>query len=235
LKKLPDYKMDKISYFENCFIFEIDRKPIDFIIDKVNAGSDFDSILYLYNIITEQIQNNYDIEIVPMIKYYDEAVQNNYIKDIRVTRFEKEPQNNIVDINKILLCKRELLPRIKDISFGNFFHGELDELFGNDNFINSIKEISTKYADVELIIKKDDPKFINFKRKILPDLMFELDFNSTPALKTICNKTVAAGYSYNSAIITVYYLVRMIDLFGLEKEKRNVNDLANALKNINNI
>ena len=65
--------------------------------------------------------------------------------------------------------------------------------------------------------------------------MFELDLDSTPALKTICNKTVAAGYSYNSAIITVYYLVRMIDLFGLEKEKRTVNDLAKALKNINNI
>lgn len=75
MKNLLDFRVNKIAYFENCFLLAVDRKPIDFIIDKVNTGSDYDSICHLYNIITNQIQNEYDCEIVPMTRYYEEAVQ----------------------------------------------------------------------------------------------------------------------------------------------------------------
>ena len=48
MKKLLDFRVNKIAYFENCFLLAVDRKPIDFIIDKVKAGSDFDMGEYMH-------------------------------------------------------------------------------------------------------------------------------------------------------------------------------------------
>ncbi|MGN1413930.1 MAG: hypothetical protein ACI4WY_06775 [Anaerovoracaceae bacterium] len=77
-----------------------------------------------------------------------------------------------------------------------------------------------------------DTDFLHFKREVIPKMMFELGLDRNPTFKRICQKTLEAGYSSKSAEITVYYLMRMLDLFDPVLEERSVKGLANAMNKI---
>ena len=343
MKNISQWKLDKIQYFENCFLLMIDRKPLDFIIDKINAGSDFDSIEALYDIITEQLQIDYDVEIVPLNKYYDEAVQkhlnsntsvdknntenkllkeNNKTRSIisnktipaKIKRLRENTTEDKVQISKkvdivlfeelfnekygctpveyilqmtdkgyskneisfgyklrsdsiceknyleyvpfsnyydkaynyneesisgnnslllnVSICKREMIHTINESSFGKYFYNELNNIFLDNDICGTIQMISSAFNDIEFPENEFDENFKKFKNITLTELFSVYDLTHNQSLLNIVNRVQQLGFSYNSAIVSIYYTVRMMQLFDLPKEKRTVKGLAEAINNL---
>ena len=145
----------------------------------------------------------------------------------------REEVDDAVDrIKMIKICKRELLKKVNGVSFGKYFKKELDELFVDEHFIEQIDIIRNQGKEIELSENYKNPQFLAFKKTIIPNLMYELKIDENPAFNHICNKTAEAGLTKLSAKITVYYLIRILQITEPYLEEKSVIGLANAIKKL---
>lgn len=173
-------------------------------------------------VIEQELCDDYSLDIT------DKANKEGYDEQA----YDKENENIdmiYIDVNTIKVCRRELLPYVGGSSFGKTFVKQLNELFKDDKFTEGIRTIAEENSEIEFEKDSMDSDFIEFKRRIIPNEMKKLELDKIPAFHDICQETKNKGYSINSARITVYYLMRMLDIFEIDEEDRSVKTLAMAI------
>ena len=122
---------NKYREFEQYFEKELKRTPQDFIVMKYKAGSNPNAVQYLYEIVSAEIGKKNRVQVAPFEYYYKQLLKNGLIQ----LGYKAANQEKVLDNSAIKVCRRELLPMIGDVSFGKFFHNELDGLFQNKEFM----------------------------------------------------------------------------------------------------
>lgn len=217
---------NKYREFEQYFEKELKTTPQDFIVMKYKAGSSPNAVQYLYEIVSAEIGKKNRVQVAPFEYYYKQLLKNGLIQ----LGYKAANQEKVLDNSAIKVCRRELLPMIGDVSFGKFFYNELDGLFQNKEFMDGIIIISQKNKAVEFEENPQSADFLDFKRRILPQMLTELNLDRISEFIFICQETRKHGYAETSAKITVYYLARMMYLFGVAEAQRNVKSLSKAIK-----
>ena len=244
--------------FEHAFYKEFGRTPSEFITMKLDSGSSTKAVHYLYDILAAEISEKYNVEEAPFQYFCDEWIEDEsegIVKEDCGTKddyddeedcddenehddeedYDADDEDNediewiYVDVNTIKVCRRELLPHVGGSSFGKTFAKQLNELFKDDKFAEGIRTIAGENSEIEFEKDPMDSDFIEFKRRIIPNEMKKLNLDKIPAFHDICQETKNKGYSINSARITVYYLMRMLDIFEIDEEDRSVKTLAMAI------
>ena len=98
-KKEPPIKKDP-KVFEKAFLERLDRYPTDFVMDKIQSGSDIGSVRYLYEILSAEIARKNNCICVDFDIYYAKALN-------EVKRMEQ--QKKIKKYNKLV---RDRIPEI---------------------------------------------------------------------------------------------------------------------------
>lgn len=222
---------DAIASFEKLYFNEFQQTPIDFIKTKFQVGSDKEAVEYVYELNAGNIVRLHEHPTVPFSYYYDILqAEGFFVEESESTELVLENAEFNPDLDTIRICQRELLRSVNGVSFGKYFREELDELFPDESFTEGIRKISQKYSEIEFCKYSYEDGFVHFKQQVIGDMMYDLGIDLTPAFQIIRSKTFDAGLSPTSATITVYYLMRMLDLFGPELEERSVTGLAKAMK-----
>ena len=213
---------DNISLFEKIFFQNYDEYPEKYISQMMSKGYSKKEILKYYDLRCTAISEYAKVQPQPFSYYY------NMVERGVLRNFEHEIKN----IKEIKGCRGQLMSSIDGISFGKYFYNELNDIFSDEEFYKSIERISNSYKKIEFAFDDINEQYRNFKYKVLPDLFFQYNLDTTRAFKNIETKVTRAGYSATSAIITVYYLVRMLQLFNLSYEKRTVEGLSEVIKKL---
>lgn len=222
---------DAIDSFEKLYFDKFQQTPVDFIKTKYQVGSDRDAVEYVYELNAGNIALEHDLPTVPFSYYYDILQKDGFfVEEFDTSEPTLENNEFKPDLDTIKICQRELLRFVNDVSFGRYFCDELNELFPDEAFAEGIRQISQKHSDIEFCKYSYEDGFAHFKQQEIGDIMYDLGIDLTPAFQIIRSKTFDAGLSPTSATITVYYLMRMLDLFGPELEERSVTGLAKAMK-----
>ena len=218
---------EKRIVFERKYYEKFHQTPIQFIEIKLNAGSEIDAIEHLYELKAHGVSQEFRVDTVPFSYYYNVFKKQGFSVPKEEVSLKADYDKTLA---KIKVCQRELLHSINGTTFGRFFKEELNYLFKDQAFIEGIRKISQHYSKIEFEENINDMGFLTFKRTSLPNMMFDIGIDMNPYFRRIVRKTAAAGLSENSARITVYYLMRMLDLFEPVLEERSVSGLAKAMK-----
>lgn len=195
--------------FEKAFSERLGQTPVEFIYTKLAAGSDKGSVEYLYNITAAEIARKNHCVPKPFAVFYPEAEQMLQPQKAELKQLEESIQQNQTVQEAIKICQREFLNCKDSKPFGARYEEQLRAIYEDKAFCGGIMQISKENSEVELCIDAQMPEFIRFKREILPKRMKELGLTAHPAVRLICDQVVKSGRSQKSALITIYYAVRM--------------------------
>lgn len=111
--------------------------------------------------------------------------------------------------SKIAICQREFLDQKSGKPFGGLCEVELNDLYADHSFREGVLKISTENEHLEFCIDTHSSEFLEFKRMILPQRMEELGLTAYPDVRAICKLVESNSRSRKSALITIYYAIRM--------------------------
>ena len=203
------FKKQKKDNFEKAFADRLGQSPVDFIFTKLSVGSDKKAVEYLYDITATEIVRQKRCKVKPFSCFYPEAEQK-----LQAYLRAKAERDIILNQQKsvyksICICQREFLNRKDSRPFGAQCGSQLDLLYSDTSFCNGIAQIGRENADIEFCENPQSHEFLRFKREILPRRMAELGLTEHPMVQSICEYIVRNGKSRKSALITVYYAIRM--------------------------
>ena len=210
-------KSSQKGVFEKAFTDRIGQPPVEFIFQKLSAGSDKRVVEYLWDITAAEIARKNHCTAMPFSSFYPEAAQ---LLQVHLQRTQENNalvcQYQIIQKN-IKICQREFLNKKDTQPFGAQCGCEMDLLYADSSFCAKITQIAKENAQIEFCDDAQSPAFLKFKRELLPKRMDELGVTENALVQSICDHVVATGKSRKSALITIYYAVRMYTL------KRTIN------------
>lgn len=195
--------------FEDAFTDRVGQSPVEFVFAKLSVGSDKNAVEYLYDITAAEIARRNHCTPKPFSFYFPEAekkfqahLQKKEKDEAFLLQYERIQRN-------IGICQREFLNRKDTRPFGAQYVSQMDLLFADRFFCDKIMQIAKENAKFEFCDDAQSPEFLKFKREILPQRMAELGLTEHPTVRSICDCVTADGKSLKSALITIYYAVRM--------------------------
>lgn len=210
-------KSSQKGVFEKAFTDRIGQPPVEFIFQKLSAGSDKRAVEYLWDITAAEIARKNHCTAMPFSSFYPEAAQRLQIH-LQRNQENATPVRQPQCVQKnIKICQREFLNKKDTRPFGAQYGSEMDLLYADSSFCSKITQIAKEYSQIEFCDDAQAPDFLKFKRELLPKRMDELGITENALVQSICDHVVTAGKSRKSALITIYYAVRMYTL------KRTIN------------
>jgi len=191
--------------FEKAFADRLGQSPAEFIFTKLSASSDKRAVEYLYDITAAEIARRNDCKILPFSKFYPEAERKYslFLEREAILRARQDVEK------KIRICQREFVNRVGVAPFGGQCARHLDRLYADSIFYHSIEQIAEENAGIEFCENGQNAEFLRFKREILPRRMEALGITRNDVVRSICDIVSATGKSRKSALISIYYAVRM--------------------------
>lgn len=198
--------------FEDRFQERLGRGSVEHILEKLENGSERRAIKYLYDIVSAEISQQCRSKVPAFLVYYDKAVAE-FEKRKREALQQKETEQKQRSVKaKMLACQQEFVNRQGSCPFGGAYDFELQALCADATFCQKILQISRENEKIEFSTDMRAPEFLSFKRETLPKRMAEFGLIEHPQVQYICQQVVADGKSRKSALITIYYAVRMYQL-----------------------
>ena len=196
--------------FEKAFLAKIGQTPADFVFAKLSVGSDPKAVQYLYDITAAEVCRYNKCTPVPFSVLNCEATKQ--LQENKQKMQERESRSSSQHLNRIAICKREFLNRTGTQPFGSAHATDLDLLYDDPTFRDKISQIAKENSQIEFCNNSHSPEFLNFKRVVLPARMNALGLTEHPIVQAICESVERNGHSRKSALITIYYAIRMYQL-----------------------
>lgn len=195
--------------FEKAFAARLGQTPVEFIYTKLAAGSDRRSLEYLYDITAAEIARQNHCVAKPFTCFYPEAERMLQEQNKEQERRKERTWQQQEVQEKIKICQREFLNRKGSKPFGAQCEEQLLLIYGDKAFCDRITQISRENEEIEFCNDPQMPGFLKFKREVIPKRMKELGLTEHPMVQSICDQVAKSGKSQKSALITIYYAVRM--------------------------
>lgn len=198
--------------FEDRFQERLGRSPAEYLLEKLESGSERRSIEYLYDIVSAEISQQSQSKAPAFHVYYDKAVAEFERRKRTVPQQKGTEQKQRSVKEKIMACQQEFVEKQGTRPFGGAYDFELQALCADATFCQKILQISRENVKIEFPVDTRAAEFLSFKRETIPKRMAQLGLIEHPQVQYICQQVVAKGKSRKSALITIYYAVRMYQL-----------------------